>query len=107
MTKSPGTNSPSASMKKQRSASPSQAMPRSAPSATTRSRISRLFSSRSGLGEWLGNVPSTSKYIGTQSRAVPSKTSGASLPATPLAASMTTLYGRNAVTSTSLWRCST
>ena len=83
-------------MKKQRSASPSQAMPRSAFSATTRSRISRLFSSSSGFGSWLGNVPSTSKYISTQSSAVPANTSGASLPATPLAASMTTLYGRNA-----------
>ncbi len=90
VTKSPGTNSPCSSMKKQRSASPSQAMPRSAFSATTRARISRLFSSSSGLGAWLGKVPSTAKNISTRSMGVPLNTRGASLPATPLAASMTT-----------------
>jgi hypothetical protein len=51
VTKSPGTNSPFSSMKKQRSASPSQAMPRSAFSASTRSRCiaAVLFEQRVGL----------------------------------------------------------
>ena len=52
--KSPETNSPAPSMKKQRSASPSQAMPMSAFSATTRSTMSRRFSSMSGLASWFG-----------------------------------------------------
>ena len=47
--KSPEMNSPVPSMKKQRSASPSQAMPMSAFSATTRSTMSRRFSSMSGF----------------------------------------------------------
>src|SRR5438270_886279 len=44
-------------MKKQRSASPSQAMPRSAPDERTASMISRRFSSSSGFGSWSGNSP--------------------------------------------------
>ena len=55
VTKSPAMNSPVPSMKKQRSASPSQAMPMSAFSAITRSTMSRRFSSMSGLDSWLGN----------------------------------------------------
>jgi hypothetical protein len=55
--KSPATNSPSPSRKKQRSASPSQAMPMSAFSAITRSVMSRRFSSMSGFASWLGKVP--------------------------------------------------
>ena len=51
-------------MKKQRSASPSHAMPMSAFSATTRSTMCARFSSMSGLDSWLGNVPSTSMHIG-------------------------------------------
>ena len=47
--KSPLMNSPLPSMKKQRSASPSHAMPMSACSAMTRSTMSRRFSSMSGL----------------------------------------------------------
>ena len=54
-------------MKKQRSASPSQAMPRSAPSARTRATMSRRFSSISGSAGWLGKVPSRSKYMRTVS----------------------------------------
>ena len=54
-------------MKKQRSASPSQAMPRSAPLERTRSMISRRFSSSSGFGSWSGNSPSGSKYISSRS----------------------------------------
>ena len=55
-------------MKKQRSASPSQAIPRSAPLERTRSTISRRFSSSSGFGSWSGNSPSGSKYISSRSR---------------------------------------
>ena len=55
--KSPEMNSPVPSMKKQRSASPSQAMPMSAFSATTRSTMSRRFSSMSGLASWFGKAP--------------------------------------------------
>ena len=45
-------------MKKQRSASPSQAIPRSAPVSSTRSMISLRFSGSSGLGSWSGKLPS-------------------------------------------------
>ena len=48
--KSPGTNSPVSSMKKQRSASPSQAMPRSAPVRLTSPMMNWRFSSSSGFG---------------------------------------------------------
>ena len=54
--KSPEMNSPVPSMKKQRSASPSQAMPMSAFSAITRSTMSRRFSSISGLASWFGKA---------------------------------------------------
>jgi hypothetical protein len=49
VTKSPGTNSPLPSMKKQRSASPSHAMPTSARCRITSAVMSRRFSSMSGL----------------------------------------------------------
>ena len=42
-------------MKKQRSASPSQAIPRSAPSLRTLSITKRRFSGSSGFGSWPGN----------------------------------------------------
>ena len=58
--KSPEMNSPLPSMKKQRSASPSQAMPMSAFSRSTAAVMSARFSSSSGLASWFGNVPSTS-----------------------------------------------
>ncbi|MND04211.1 hypothetical protein D3C83_243780 [compost metagenome] len=47
--KSPEMNSPVPSMKKQRSASPSHAIPISARSALTRATMSRRFSSMSGF----------------------------------------------------------
>ena len=59
--KSPGTNSPWSSMKKQRSASPSQAIPSSAPRSSTVSMISLRFSGSSGFGSWPGNSPFGSK----------------------------------------------
>src|ERR1041385_1602154 len=47
--KSPGTNSPESSTKKQRSASPSKATPRSAPSSRTVRTMNSRFSGRSRL----------------------------------------------------------
>ena len=91
--KSPGTNSPSSSTKKQRSASPSQAMPRSAPSRLTLPMMNARFSSSSGFGWWCGKVPSGSKWqrsawIGSRGRI------GASIvPAMPFAPSSTTFSG--------------
>ena len=61
VTKSPEMNSPLPSMKKQRSASPSQAMPMSAFCRIDFLVMSRRFSSISGLASWFGNVPSISK----------------------------------------------
>ena len=63
MTKSPGTNSPVSSTKKQRSASPSNATPRSACSSETVAVMNSRFSGRSGFGAWFGKVPSGSKII--------------------------------------------
>ena len=59
--KSPGTNSPLSSTKKQRSASPSNATPKSAPSSRVFRTMNSRFSGRSGFGSWFGNVPSGSK----------------------------------------------
>src|SRR3954463_12230948 len=55
--RSPGTNPPSPSMKKQRSASPSQAMPRSAPVSRTLAITNSRFSGSSGFGSWGGEPP--------------------------------------------------
>ena len=93
MTKSPAMNSPLPSMKKQRSASPSHAMPMSAFSAMTRSTMSRRFSSMSGLASWFGNVPSISKQSRVVRQGSRSKSRGATRPAMPLPASSTTLNG--------------
>src|SRR5213596_3504657 len=61
VTKSPGTNSPASSTKKQRSASPSKATPKSAPSSSVLATMNSRFSGKSGFGSWFGNVPSGSK----------------------------------------------
>ena len=93
------TAPPCSSTTKQRSASPSNAMPRSAPCSRTARWRSTRFSGSSGLAGWLGNVPSSSKYRGTtssgsgSSTASPS-TAGVVSPAIPLPASTTTLSGR-------------
>ena len=76
VTKSPGTNSPVSSMKKQRSASPSKAAPRSALSSSTLPITNSRFSGRSGFGSWFGNVPSGSKKYGTGSIGIRSRTGG-------------------------------
>ena len=101
------TGSPCSSTTKQRSASPSNASPMSAPCSTTAFCRSRRFSGSSGLASWFGNVPSSSKYSGTTSRGssgrpapVPS-TAGAVKPPMPLPASTTTLSGRMPDRSTS------
>jgi hypothetical protein len=70
------TGSPRSSTTKQRSASPSKASPMSAPSATTRFCRSTRLAGSSGFASWLGNVPSSSKYIGTTSHESPPSTSG-------------------------------
>ena len=58
-------------MKKQRSASPSQAIPRSAPSRATLSMMNCRFSGSSGLGSWSGKSPSGVQYVSTRSSAEP------------------------------------
>ena len=92
--KSPEMNSPVPSMKKQRSASPSQAMPMSAFSAMTRSTMSRRFSSMSGLASWFGKRPSISKHSRVVRQGSRSNSFGATSPPMPLPASSTTLNGR-------------
>ncbi len=91
--KSPSQNSPLPSMKKQRSASPSQAIPRSAPVARTRSMIIRRFSSSSGFGSWSGNSPSGTKYISSSSSGSCSRIGPTIGPAIPLPPSTTTFIG--------------
>ena len=104
--KSPSQNSPEPSMKKQRSASPSQAMPRSAPVERTRSMIIRRFSSSSGFGSWSGNSPFGSKYIFSSSSGIFSRIGPTIGPPMPLPPSTTTFIGLTAPTSMKLsaWR---
>src|SRR5581483_10376917 len=97
--KSPGTNSPVSSTKKQRSASPSNATPRSAPSDSVRDTMNSRFSGNSGFGSWFGNDPSGSKKHRTASTGSRSSTGGSIAPAIPFAASITTFSGRTAETS--------
>ena len=77
------------STKKQRSASPSQAMPRSAFSASTRATRSRRFSSSRGSAGWLGKVPSSSKYRRVVSSGSRSKIARAPTAPMPFAVSST------------------
>ena len=91
--KSPGTNSPVSSMKKQRSASPSHAMPRSARCSRTFPITNCRFSSRSGFGWWLGNVPSGSMQNEIGSIGSFGKTGASIVPAIPFAPSRTTRSG--------------
>ena len=99
--KSPGTNSPVSSTKKQRSASPSKATPRSAPSSSVFATMNSRFSGSSGFGSWFGKVPSSSKKHSTTSIGSRSSTGGSIAPAIPFAASITTFSGRIFDTSTS------
>jgi hypothetical protein len=100
VTKSPGTNSPVSSTKKQRSASPSNATPKSAPSSSVFETMNSRFSGRSGFGSWFGNVPSGSKKQRTASIGSRSRIGGSIAPAIPFAASMTMRSGSIASTST-------
>ena len=52
---------PNSSTTKHRSASPSNATPRSAPSSSVFATMNSRFSGSKGLGSWFGNVPSGSK----------------------------------------------
>ncbi|MCO5606194.1 hypothetical protein L7F22_060381 [Adiantum nelumboides] len=85
------TASPRSSTAKQRSASPSKARPRSAPSATTAFCRSTRFAGSSGFASWFGKVPSSSKYSGTTRTGSPSNTVGTVCPPMPLPASTTTV----------------
>src|SRR5699024_7360038 len=94
------TGTPFSSTTKHRSASPSNARPRSASSAMTAVCRSIRFAGSSGFASWLGKVPSSSKYSGTTSRptsgspaSVPS-TAGTVSPAIPLPASTITFSVR-------------
>ncbi len=93
VTKSPGTNSPVSSTKKQRSASPSKATPRSAPSSVVIRTMNSRFSGRSGFGSWFGKVPSGSKLQRTASIGRRFSTGSSIAPPIPFAASITTLSG--------------
>src|SRR5207253_9577022 len=88
--KSPRTNSPVSSTKKQRSASPSNAAPKSAPSSSVLATMNSRFSGSSGFGGWFGKVPSGSKKQRTASIGSRSSTGGSIAPAIPFAASITT-----------------
>ena len=101
MTKSPGTKSPVSSTKKHRSASPSYATPRSAPSVGVFSMMNARFSGKQRVRLVVREravrleVARTTSSWGRRSR-----TGGSIVPAMPLAASITTLSGRNAPWST-------
>ena len=75
------TGSACSSTTKQRSASPSKARPASAPTSRTFACRSTRFAGSSGFASWFGNVPSSSKYIGTTSIGRPSNTVGTVCPA--------------------------
>src|SRR6185503_15958873 len=105
--KSPEMNSPVPSMKKQRSASPSQAIPTSAFSATTRATMSRRFSSMRGLASWFGKRPSISKQSRVVRQGSRSNSLGATRPPMPLPASRTTLNGLMTAGSMNDITCST
>ena len=80
-------------MKKQRSASPSQAIPSSAPSLTTLSMMNWRFSGSSGLGSCPGKLPSGVKYVSTRS-SFRCRRSGPTIgPAMPFPPSTTTFSG--------------
>ncbi|CPU62204.1 Uncharacterised protein [Mycobacteroides abscessus] len=101
------TGSPRSSTTKQRSASPSNASPRSARRRTTSAWRTAVFAGTSGLASWCGNDPSSSKNSGTipsgsggRPAAIPS-TAGTVSPAMPLPASTTTRRRRPPDRSTS------
>ncbi|MNE46690.1 hypothetical protein D3C80_1410430 [compost metagenome] len=97
-------NWPCSSNRKQRSKSPSQAMPRSAPWASTASRVAARLSSSIGLGMPLGKLPSGWWLILMNSKGTPRALSAASMassagPAAPLPALTTSFSGLSALQS--------
>jgi hypothetical protein len=91
-----GTAVPVSSTTTQRSASPSKASPRSAPTAGTRSCSSCRFSGTIGLGGWCGKVPSRRMCIPTTcSEGTRAAKAGTVRPAIALPASTTTFSGRS------------
>src|SRR4051812_37559004 len=88
------TISPRSSTTKQRSASPSKASPRSAPTSRTFACRSTRFAGSIGFASWLGKDPSSSKYRSVVSSGNPSNVTGTVRPPIPLPASTTTFNGR-------------
>ena len=65
-----------------------------------------MFSGSIGLAGWFGNVPSSSKYIGTTVQPSFAKTGGTVSPAMPLPASIAILNGLIFAASTNERQCS-
>ena len=104
--KSPAMNSPLPSMKKH---AVGVAVPGNADVGLlliTSAVMSRRFSSISGLASWFGKVPSTSKHSRVVLQGSRSNSRGATMPATPLPASSTTLNGLSDCSSTNDSTCS-
>ena len=99
VTSDPLTPFACSSIRNTRSASPSNASPRSAPNSVTVRFTSDWFSGLMGSAGWLGNVPSRSMYSGTSLAGSRSNSVGTTSPAIPLAASATTVS--DAIRSTS------
>ncbi len=88
-------------MKKQRSASPSHAIPRSAPVSRTFAMITSRFSASSGLGSWSGKLPSGVQYSSISSGPSRSSSGPTIGPAIPLPPSSTIVSGRDIEPTTS------
>src|SRR2546426_10142958 len=84
VTKSPGTNSPVSSTKKQRSASPSKATPKSAFSSSGLATMNSRFSGRSGVGSGVGEGPYGSEKQRAAARRRPPEAGGGEGPAHPV-----------------------
>ncbi len=93
-------------MKKQRSASPSHAMPRSAFFSTTSRMMNSRFSGRRGLGSWSGKLPSGFQYVVIRSSPSFSSSGPTIGPAMPLPPSQTTRSGLMALASITPSACS-
>jgi len=91
---SPKMISPCSSTAPIRSASPSNAIPSSAPVRRTSAWRSRRFSGTVGSGWWLGKVPSDSQKMGVTSTPRPWRVLTAMTLPTPLPQSTTALTGR-------------
>ena len=101
------TGSARSSTKNTRSASPSNAIPRSAPCSRTARMRSCRFSGSMGSAGWLGNVPSSSGYSITSFTGSRSNTAGTTRPPMPFAVSVTTESGDSPSASMNDSACST